>query len=145
MTRMWRWICLMPSCMIVVTSMLPLSTEADTIYHCKAYNGGTFWTNVVCSSRNALIDRIANVPPGLTWDQQVQMAETQRNAAAQQYSVDAIQSSTATRCATLKAERDKIWSRYSNWQYQPPEVVGPDRQRTITIQSEQQRLGCTTQ
>lgn len=49
------------------------------------------------------------------------------------------------RCATLKTEKDKIWSRYSNWQFQPPEVVGPDRQRTLGIEAEQRSLGCPTQ
>lgn len=122
--------------------MLPLMASADTIYHCKNYSGGTFWASATCSKHNALIDRIATVPSGMSWDQQVQIAEGQRRAAANQVSAEGSKSTTETRCASLKFERDKIWSRYSNWQYQPPEVVGPDRLRTIAIDSEQQALRC---
>lgn len=124
--------------------VFPIAASADTIYHCKAYSGGTFWSSKHCNTRNALVDRIATVPSGMSWDQQVQIAEGQRQAVAVPAAVDATQSDNATRCAALKIERDKIWSRYSNWQYQPSEVIGPDRQRTITIQAEQSRLGCPT-
>lgn len=131
--------------MILIVSLIPLAGWADTIYHCKAYNGGTFWTNGTCASRNALIDRIVTVPNGMPWDQQVQVAEGRRSAADTQISVVPTEPSPAMRCMQLKAERDKIWSRYSNWQFQPPEVVGPDRQRTLGIQAEQRALGCPTQ
>jgi len=53
-----------------------------TIYHCKNYSGGTFWAQAHCSQHNALIDRIASVPAGMPFDQQVTMAEQQRQAAA---------------------------------------------------------------
>ena len=56
----------------------PSVSQADTIYHCKAYGGGTFWTNGTCPSKSAHIDRIANVPSGMTFDQQVSIAEGQR-------------------------------------------------------------------
>lgn len=59
-----------------------MTVQADTIYHCKAYGGGTFWTNGTCASKSATIDRIANVPGGLTFDQQVSIAEGQRAEAA---------------------------------------------------------------
>ena len=131
--------------LLLAILLFPALTIADTIYHCKAYNGGTFWANTACSNHKALIDRIANVPSGLSWDQQVAIAERQRAAADGQRSVDSVQSNEASRCAALKSERDKIWSRYSNWQYQAPAVVGPDRQRTMAIQAEQQSLGCSTQ
>ena len=131
--------------LLLAILFLPFSTVADTIYHCKGYGGGTFWASTACSNHKALIDRIANVPSGLPWDQQVAIGERQRAAAGAQRSADSMQSNEASRCAALKAERDKIWSRYSNWQYQAPAVVGPDRQRTIAIQAEQQSLGCSTQ
>lgn len=131
--------------LLLAMTLMSFSTSADTIYHCKAYGGGTFWASTACSNHKALIDRIANVPSGMSWDQQVQIAEGQRNASSNQAAVETTQSSQASRCAALKFERDKIWSRYSNWQFQPPEVVGPDRQRTIAIQAEQQALSCPNQ
>ena len=131
--------------LLFTLALLPLGASADTIYHCKAYGGGTFWASSHCSNHKALIDRIATVPSGMPWDQQVQIAESQRNAATAESAPASPQITPQSRCATLKAERDKIWSRYTNWQFQPPEVVGPDRQRTLGIQAEQQRLGCPTQ
>ncbi|MDO8720294.1 MAG: hypothetical protein Q7K20_15090 [Polaromonas sp.] len=131
--------------LLLALAALPLSGSADTIYHCKGYDGGTFWADTTCSKHKALIDRIANVPSGMSWDQQVAIAEGQRQAATKQVSSDSVQSDAATRCAGLKTDRDKIWSRYSNWQYQAPEVVGSDRQRTLAIQAQQRALGCSEQ
>lgn len=128
--------------LIFILLMVPLTGSADTIYHCTNYSGGTFWASATCSKHNALIDRIATVPSGMSWDQQVQIAEGQRRAVMEQANADTRQNTTDTRCAALKSERAKIWSRYSNWQYQAPEVVGPDRLRTIAIDAEQNALRC---
>ena len=81
----------------------------------------------------------------MPFDQQVQIAEGQRSAAMAQLNSQTSEPTAEIRCVQLKNERDKIWSRYSNWQFQPPEVVGPDRQRTLGIQAEQQALRCPTQ
>lgn len=132
-------------CFLFVLLLLSFSASADTIYHCKDYGGGTFWANTTCGNHKALIDRIATVPGGMSFDQQVRIAEGQRKALSKEIAVQEQQDSINTTCGQLKAERDKIWSRYANWQYQAPEVVGPDRQRTLAIQAQQQRLGCSMQ
>ena len=54
-----------------------------TLYHCKAYSGGTFWASSHCNQHKALIDRMVDVPATLPFHQQVQMAESQRQSAAQ--------------------------------------------------------------
>jgi hypothetical protein len=131
--------------LLLALAAFSVSASADTIFHCKDYGGGTFWANTTCSNHKALIDRIASVPGGMTFNQQVQIAEGQRSAANNQVAVEAAQSTVATKCGALKFERDKIWSRYSNWQYQKPEVVGPDRQRTLAIEAEQQTMRCPNQ
>ena len=53
-----------------------------TLYHCKAYNGGTFWANTHCNQHQALIDRMVEVPARLAFSQQVEMAEGGRRSAA---------------------------------------------------------------
>ncbi len=126
-------------------AFFPFSASADTIYHCKDYGGGTFWASTTCSNHRALIDRIASVPGGMTFNQQVQIAEGQRSAANYQVAVEDAQSTASIKCGALKFERDRIWSRYSNWQYQKPEVVGPDRLRTLAIEAEQRVLRCPNQ
>lgn len=117
-----------------------------TIYRCKAYAGGVFWSTAYCGTQQALIDRTATVPGGMPFAQQVQIAEGQRTDAMRLYdqvSPPAVQ--TAVRCLALQRERAVIESRYSNWQWQPPEVINPDQTRMRGLRAEQARLGCPTQ
>jgi hypothetical protein len=68
---------------VLLALLLPMSAaHAGTIYLCKAYSGGMFWSSAHCNQHNALIDRTASVPDGLPWDQQVSIGEQQRQGAA---------------------------------------------------------------
>lgn len=42
-----------------------VTSGSITLYHCKAYNGGTFWTNTHCNQHQALIERMVEVPARL--------------------------------------------------------------------------------
>lgn len=128
----------------------PLDPSADkgtmTIYRCKAYSGGVFWSSVYCGNQQALIDRTATVPKALSFEQQVQIAEGLRVEAMALYNQQPSPADQrANGCVALKRERDTIESRYSNWQWQPPEVVNPDQTRMRGLRAEQARLGCPTQ
>lgn len=117
-----------------------------TIYHCKAYSGGAFWSSTSCSTQQALLDRTASVPNGMPFEQQVKIGEVQRAEAAALYNQQpspVVQ--VSQRCAGLKYEREEIESRYSNWQWQPLEVINPDQTRMRGLRAEQSRLGCPTQ
>lgn len=60
--------------------LLPMAAaHSGSIYLCKAYNGGTFWAQAHCNQHSALIESIVSVPDGISWDQQVALAEQQRN------------------------------------------------------------------
>jgi len=54
---------------------------AGTIYLCRAYNGGTFWSQAHCAQHQALIDSIVPVPAGLPFPQQVELAQQRRQPA----------------------------------------------------------------
>jgi hypothetical protein len=83
-----------------INALLPLALAlvapgagAGTIFLCKAYSGGMFWSQSHCNQHKALIERIASVPDGLPFQHQVSLAQ-QQQAAAQvppdvQYSVPA--------------------------------------------------------
>jgi hypothetical protein len=58
-------------------------STGGTIYLCKAYSGGTFWAQAHCNQHQALVDSIVAVPPGMPFEQQVQLAEQRRQAIAQ--------------------------------------------------------------
>lgn len=66
----WRFLLL---CLVI-----PWPAHAATIYHCKAYSGGTFWSAAHCRDHNALIDRIVTVPDDIPFDQQVSLGEQAR-------------------------------------------------------------------
>ena len=63
---------------ICAVALLAGSSQAGTIYLCKAYNGATFWSCAHCNQHNALVERIEYVADGIPWDQQVQQAEQAR-------------------------------------------------------------------
>jgi hypothetical protein len=60
----------------------PETSGSITLYHCKAYSGGTFWANTHCNQHQALIDRMVDVSARLAFSQQVEMAEGNRRAGA---------------------------------------------------------------
>jgi len=70
--------------------------SAATLYLCKAYNGGTFWASAPCAQYKALIERIESVPDGLPFDQQVNLAEQSRSAAARLAAPPAQNTTTTT-------------------------------------------------
>lgn len=63
----------------------PALAAADTLYLCKSYGGGMFWSNTHCRQHDALIDRMESVPSGLPFDQQVEIARSQSDAAQSLY------------------------------------------------------------
>jgi hypothetical protein len=134
----------MKATMIWAAALLAGSAHAGTIYLCRAYNGSTFWAQAHCSKHNALIERIESVAD-VPWDQQVQQAEQGKASRVQQAQVDTGESQRATRCAQLVAERNKIESRYTNWQWQPPEVINPDQQRMRGLRAELSANQCAVQ
>lgn len=118
------------------------SADAATLYLCKAYNGSTFWASAHCSQHNALIERMESVAD-VPFDQQVEQAQGARTRASA-----SPQGQTFERgqyCARLINERKAIEGRYSNWQWQPPEVINPDQQRTVAINSALRANHCSLQ
>lgn len=76
-------------------SLAPALAAADTLYLCKSYGGGMFWSNTHCRQHNALIDRIESVPSGLPFHQQVEIATGQSDAARSLYTAPAPPQPTA--------------------------------------------------
>ena len=61
--------------LVFLTYLVPWPAHADTIYLCKAYSGGMFWSSDPCGPQKATLDRTVSVPDGLPWDQKVQLGE----------------------------------------------------------------------
>lgn len=72
-----------PSSLQLLTRPRQAPVSAGTIYLCKAYNGGTFWSQAHCNQHQALIDSIVSVPTGMPFEQQVELAQQRRREVAQ--------------------------------------------------------------
>ena len=75
-----RW----SSLLFVVLFAMPWhASHAATIYLCKSYGGGLFWSADHCRKQSAVMEREVSVPDGMAWADQVQLGEQARaNAAA---------------------------------------------------------------
>jgi hypothetical protein len=92
----------------------PLSAQGDsapntTLYLCRSYGGGLFWTREHCGRRNALVERMESVPHGMSFEQQVEMAQDQRRSAQDQAApppapVQAPQPSSALGAQSLRSQ-----------------------------------------
>ncbi len=63
------------------TPQLAEPNKILTLYHCKGYDGRTFWAKSHCNQHRALVDRMVNVPAHISFKQQLAIAEGQRSAA----------------------------------------------------------------
>lgn len=54
-------------------SLAPAAAGAATLYLCKAYGGGSFWSTAQCSTQQATIERIVSVPDDMPFELQVQL------------------------------------------------------------------------
>lgn len=68
--------------LICLAALFPIWAHSGSIYLCRAYSGGTFWSQAHCNQHSALIERIISVPDSLPFDQQVRLAEQQRQPTA---------------------------------------------------------------
>ena len=127
---------------LLLLFVLAHPADAATLYLCKAYNGSTFWASAHCGQYNALIERMESVAD-VPFEQQVQQAQGARNRATTVPQTDSFE--RGQYCARLINERRSIEARYSNWQWQPPEVINPDQQRTVAINSALRANHCSMQ
>ncbi|MFT4266151.1 MAG: hypothetical protein QM586_02840 [Xenophilus sp.] len=103
--------------------------QAATIYLCKAYNGGTFWSQAHCSQHNALIERIESVAD-VPWNQQVEQAEARKQRAAPTRDYD-----RENRCDALYAELRRIEQRYERGIWQDVPIVNQDQARVRALRN----------
>ena len=105
-----RWV-------ILFACFLPWTAQAETIYLCKAYSGGMFWSSAPCSQQKATVDRFVSVPDNMTWDQKVAMGEASRaqgQAATQAPSPRVVYQQTQNPQASRQAECDYLRASIAN-------------------------------
>lgn len=55
----------------------PNNAGTSQIFLCVSHGGGRFWSATHCREQNALVERIEPVPAGLSWEEQLQIADRQ--------------------------------------------------------------------
>jgi hypothetical protein len=117
--------------------------KPGTIYRCRSYSGGFFWAQAHCSQHKALIDRIASVPVGMPFQQQVDVAEGERSRFESQLRSEQREDQRRVVCASLRIEREQIWKRSGSGSgYTPIEQLGADQTRWRQIQSQLASNNC---
>lgn len=58
--------------------VFPGAANAASLYLCKSYGGGTFWSQEYCGQHSAVVERIVNVPDSLPFEQQIELGEQAR-------------------------------------------------------------------
>jgi hypothetical protein len=116
--------------------------KPGTIYRCRS-TAGAFWSDTHCSRHNAVIDRIASVPIGLPFLQQVDIASQEANQLEATLNRERREGERASLCASLSQERDTIWKRSGNGAgYVPLDILGKDQTRWKEIESLLNANGC---
>lgn len=132
----------MKSIWLLILASFPLVASADTIYKCRAYAGGTFWAQAHCKQHNALVESVANVPSGMSFDQQIAVAQGGQAVQQQRRQSESHAVDKRIQCNGIDQEMQAIWKPYGEAQYVPPEVVGPDRRRWLDLEVKRNSLGC---
>ncbi|QCB47616.1 hypothetical protein [Hydrogenophaga sp. PAMC20947] len=60
---------------------MPETPSSHTLYRCKPYSGGAFWSTRHCNQQKALVDRMVTVPRNMTLNQKIAIAERSLNKA----------------------------------------------------------------
>lgn len=115
-----------------------------TIYRCKSLsNAGMFWSQAHCRQHNALIDRIASVPTGISFQQQVDIADAEARNVESSLRREQSEGQRSALCTSLRNEREAIWKRSGSGSgYTPLQQVDADQVRWKQIKSQMASNGC---
>jgi len=134
----------------------PSAARADpfitpgTIYLCRTYSDGRYWSNAHCRRDNALIERIVSVPATLPFEQQVALGQAAEREGArlmsgnqpvgQPHIRQQTSPSTASECSALAARINTL----DALARQPQSAQNQDRIRgeRNNVRSRQLGLGC---
>lgn len=135
-----------PSLFIRIVSFLAMiyavPASADTIFRCRSYSGGIFWSSVHCNQKQALVERATAVPSGLPFDQQVAIAQGAEQQSASRQSSASAESERRSNCNAIDAEMARIWQPYGDAQHVPPDQVGIDRRRWLDLEARRNAARC---
>lgn len=104
---------------VLLVCAISWDASAATLYLCRAYSGGSFWSSSHCARHSALIERLVSVPDGIPFEQQVHLGEQNRASAAELLTPSRpqtqVQSQTGpskeAHCNAIKARLDAIDAR----------------------------------
>lgn len=63
--------------LLVAAWLATPNAHTASVYHCRAYAGGEFWSSKRCDNKTSVALRVHTVPDGMSWENQVAMAAHQ--------------------------------------------------------------------
>ena len=123
------------------------AVPAATVYLCRSYGGGEFWSSQHCHARQSVIVRMTTVPDGMPFEQQVDLArsalresERLRQPPRPVPATPVVPAGHGAECATLAARLDAVnaQSRRIN----PALVQDRLNDERRGLQSRRDALGC---
>jgi len=115
---------------------------AATVYHCRAYAGGEFFSSRHCGSQSAVILGAYNVPSTMPFNQQVDIAkqQIQQNSGVTQREIASTEK--RTQCATVNEELLRLTKKYESGDYVPVSEVNVDQALQRKLKADASRLRC---
>lgn len=132
-------------CRILLALLLATSATgalAGTLYKCRAYSGGSFWSETPCDSRQAAGESRHNVPDGLTLQQRINLVEKTEKQSKTAQADEARELERRRKCGAIDNELSQIERRYSAGQHVPIEQVNADQKRTRDLKSQRSANRC---
>lgn len=117
--------------------------SAATLYRCKAYNGGRFYSEQPCATRKAFVDSTHPVPDGMSFRQQVDLverAQRDRNAVVAR---EDRERERRSRCGMIADELRRLDAKYARHEYVPIDEVEADQALRRELKRERSRERCS--
>lgn len=140
MTRNHRRLIACIACLL--PGLLATSAFSATLYQCRAYSGGSFWSEQPCDSRQAAIESRHTVPDGLPFKEQVRLVEQASKQTASVQANEEKERERRRKCAAIDSELNQIQGRYNLGQHVPIEQVNQDQKRSRDLKSQRSANKC---
>lgn len=118
------------------------SAFSGTLYKCRAYSGGSFWSGTACDARLAAIESRRTVPDGMSLKEQIKFVEQAEKQSNTERASETKEFERRKKCGSIDDELNQIQNRYSNGQYVPVDQVNADQKRTRDLKSQRSANRC---
>lgn len=133
-----------PLFQLLATAMLAssLPASAATVYLCRAYAGGDFFSNTACERQQAATISRHTVPDSMPFNQQTAIVKSriERSDGAAQRETAA--TNKRRECEFIEQQQLRLIKKYESGNYVPVPEVNADQIQHRKLRSQATQLGC---